>query len=49
MQIRNEWMVDNSDIIFSMYNGDKVGGTYNCIKYIEAVKKPNINLYNNLK
>jgi uncharacterized phage-like protein YoqJ len=45
MQIRNKWMVDNSDLILSMYNGDKSGGTYNCIKYIETQKKQHVNLY----
>lgn len=48
MQIRNEWMVDNCDIMLSMYNGDKSGGTYNCIKYITKVDKKLINLYNKL-
>lgn len=49
MQVRNVWMVDNADLILSMYNGDKSGGTYNCIKYIESKNKNNINLYNKLK
>jgi uncharacterized phage-like protein YoqJ len=49
MQIRNEWMVNNCDVVLSMYNGDKSGGTYNCIKYIETKNKNNINLYNKLK
>ncbi len=49
MQIRNEWMVDNSDIVLAMYNGDTFGGTYNCIKYVERKTKPIINLFNKLK
>lgn len=35
MQIRNEYMVDNSDEIIAVWNGEKKGGTYNCIKYTE--------------
>lgn len=49
MQIRNEWMVDNCDMVLSMYNGDTSGGTYNCMEYAKKVKKPNINLYKKLK
>lgn len=49
MQIRNEWMVDNCDLIFSMYNGDTSGGTYNCIEYAKKKEKTNINLYTKLK
>lgn len=35
MQIRNIYMVDNSDIVLGVWNGGK-GGTLNCLKY--AVK-----------
>lgn len=49
MQIRNEWMVDNCDLVLSMHNGDKFGGTFNCVSYIEKKKKPMINLYTKLK
>lgn len=37
MQIRNEWMVDNSTILSAVWNGDINGGTWNCIKY--AIQK----------
>jgi uncharacterized phage-like protein YoqJ len=47
MQKRNEWMVDNSDVVLAMYNGDTSGGTYNCVKYATN-RKPIINLYNKL-
>lgn len=48
MQIRNEWMVDNSDLVLAMYDGTK-GGTQNCIKYIMSKhNKQYINLYNKL-
>lgn len=33
MDKRNRYMVDNSNIIIALWNGDKTGGTYNCIKY----------------
>jgi uncharacterized phage-like protein YoqJ len=34
MQLRNEWMVNNSDALLALYDGSG-GGTYNCIKYAE--------------
>jgi uncharacterized phage-like protein YoqJ len=33
MQVRNEWMVDNCDLLLACWNRDKKGGTYNCLKY----------------
>ncbi len=38
MQKRNEWMVDNSDYIIAVWDGTS-GGTGNCVKYAEKVKK----------
>jgi uncharacterized phage-like protein YoqJ len=38
MQIRNEWMVDNSDILVAVFNGSK-GGTANCYSYAFSKKK----------
>lgn len=32
MQVRNEWMVDNSDLVVALFDGTK-GGTANCVKY----------------
>lgn len=32
MQIRNEWMVDNCDLLIAVWNGS-TGGTMNCINY----------------
>jgi uncharacterized phage-like protein YoqJ len=43
-QIRNEWMVDNSDTMLAMWDGSK-GGTYNCIQYAKSKKVPIINLW----
>ena len=39
MQKRNEYMVDNSDIVIAVWNGDKKGGTWNCIKYAQKLGK----------
>jgi uncharacterized phage-like protein YoqJ len=36
MEARNRWMVDNSDIVLALYNGDPKGGTANCIKYAKS-------------
>lgn len=38
MQLRNEWMVDNSDILLAVFNGS-TGGTYNCVKYAQKLNK----------
>lgn len=47
MQIRNEWMVNNCDLILALWNGDLSGGTYNCINYAKAKLESNkiINLW----
>lgn len=37
-QKRNEFMVDNSDIVIAIWDGSK-GGTYNCVKYAEKMEK----------
>lgn len=36
MQIRNEWMVNNCDLLFAVWNGTD-GGTANCIRYANSV------------
>jgi uncharacterized phage-like protein YoqJ len=38
MQRRNEWMVDNSNLLVSVHDGSS-GGTYNCIRYAESVSR----------
>ncbi len=48
MQKRNEYMVNNCDIVLAMWDGSK-GGTYNCIGYAKKLNKRIINLYDNLK
>lgn len=44
MQKRNEWMVDNSDLVLALWDGS-AGGTSNCVKYAEKVGKPITNLW----
>lgn len=44
MQKRNEWMVDNSNRVVSLWNGT-TGGTANCIAYASKVGKPIDNLW----
>lgn len=44
LQIRNEYMVDNSDLLLAVWNGDPRGGTYNCIRYAKLMSKPWIHL-----
>jgi uncharacterized phage-like protein YoqJ len=44
LQIRNEWMVDNADLVLALWNGSS-GGTYNCIKYAKRRFKPILNLF----
>lgn len=39
MQKRNEYMVNNSDIIIAVWDGVKRGGTYNCVKYAQKLEK----------
>lgn len=38
MQIRNEWMVDNSDKLIAVYDGTR-GGTGNCVEYARSQNK----------
>lgn len=35
MQIRNRWIVDNSDCLLAVWNGINRGGTYYTVKYAE--------------
>lgn len=40
MQTRNEWMVDHADAVVALWNGDRSGGTWNCVEYAWKVEKP---------
>lgn len=46
---RNEWMVDNSDLVISAWNGKESGGTFACMEYARKVDRAlvNINLNDN--
>ena len=39
LQIRNEYMVDNADVVIAVWDGVKRGGTYNCVKYANSIGK----------
>lgn len=38
MEVRNRWMVDNSDYVIAVWDGT-IGGTGNCVKYVGKKKK----------
>ena len=44
MQVRNKYMVDNSDIVVSVWDGSS-GGTKNCVDYATSKKRRVINLF----
>ena len=48
MQIRNEWMVDHSDLVLALWDGS-TGGTGNCIRYAKQKSIPIKNLWNTFK
>ncbi len=37
---RNKYMVDNSDKLVAVWNGDTFGGTWHCMSYAKSVNKP---------
>ena len=39
MQIRNEWMVDHAVSVLAFWDGEKRGGTWNCIYYAISKQK----------
>lgn len=39
MQARNEWMVDNATGVLALWNGDRSGGTFNCVQYAVAGRR----------
>lgn len=44
MQVRNEAMVNDSDLVLALWDGTP-GGTANCIKYASKIDKPIENLW----
>lgn len=43
MQIRNQWMVDNCNVLLAVWNGSN-GGTGNCVAYANSIGKTTIKL-----
>ena len=43
MQLRNQWLVDNSDSLAALWNGDVRSGTFNCIRY---AKQQQLSIHN---
>lgn len=39
MQKRNEYMVDKSDFVIVVWNGETTGGTYNTLNYLKRLDK----------
>jgi len=48
MQKRNEWMVDNCDVLLSMFDGSS-GGTKNCVDYAIKKDKRMVNLFSTIQ
>lgn len=44
MQVRNEYMIDNSHKVIALWNGS-TGGTGNCIKYAQQKDREIVNLW----
>lgn len=44
MILRDEWMVDNADMLLALWNGTR-GGTYHTVHYAERRKLPICNLW----
>ena len=42
---RNEWMSDRVNLMLAFWDGNKKGGTFNCIEYCKRKNIPWINLY----
>lgn len=45
MHKRNEWMVNHSDTVAALWNGDKHSGTWHCIHYAMKQGKPTTNFW----
>lgn len=48
MQKRNVWMVDQANLVLALWNGSE-GGTGNCLKYANKIKRPYENLWDKFK
>jgi uncharacterized phage-like protein YoqJ len=45
MHLRNHWMVNNSNKLVALWNGDRDGGTFRCVEYAKTQNRPIINLW----
>jgi uncharacterized phage-like protein YoqJ len=45
MQKRNQYIVDNCDILIALWDGKEYGGTWNCIRYGKEKGKKIVNVY----
>jgi len=43
MFLRNKWIIDNSDELLAVWNGERKGGTFSAINYAE--KKPGYKIH----
>lgn len=43
--LRSKWMTDHCDKLVCLWNGEKSGGTWNCIKYARFINKPYDNVW----
>jgi len=46
LEERNRYMVNHSDEVIAVWNGEKKGGTFHCISYADFKKKPVMNIIN---
>lgn len=45
LQLRNQWIVDHSEKIIALWDGEKVGGTWNCVKYARLKNLEIVNVW----
>jgi len=46
MQLRNQWIIDNSTELLAVWNGDMHGGTFNAITYAKTKSNYQIHIVN---
>lgn len=45
LQFRNQYIVDHSDKLIALWDGEEIGGTWNCVKYARFKKVEVINVW----
>lgn len=48
MQVRDQYMVDNCDLLLACYNGDSTGGTAHTVNYAQKKNIPVKNIWNDI-